>query len=129
MPENIFNPQTLFDIQGLTAVITGGSGHLGRAMAQGLAQAGARVAIISLHAETSGKVAEAIKADGGQAIGVACDVLDRPSLEQTRELLTENFCPIDILLNAAGRNSPPATTPAQTPPFDLDLLAIENVLD
>jgi len=129
MPDNTFNPQTLFDIQGLTAVITGGSGHLGRAMAQGLAQAGARVAIISLHAETSGKVAEAIKADGGQAIGVACDVLDRASLEQTRELVTENFGPIDILINAAGGNSPQATTSADTSFFDLDVRAIESVLD
>ncbi len=129
MPDNTLNPQTLFDIQGLTAVITGGSGHLGRAMAQGLAQAGARVAIISLHAETSGKVAEAIKADGGQAIGVACDVLDRASLEQTRELVTENFGPIDILINAAGGNSPQATTSADTSFFDLDVRAIESVLD
>ncbi len=129
MPDNTFNPQTLFDIQGLTAVITGGSGHLGRAMAQGLAQAGARVAIISLHAETSGKVAEAIKADGGQAIGVACDVLDRASLERTRELVTENFGPIDILINAAGGNSPQATTSADTSFFDLDVRAIESVLD
>jgi len=129
MPDNTLNPQTLFDIQGLTAVITGGSGHLGRAMAQGLAQAGARVAIISLHAETSGKVAKAIKADGGQAIGVACDVLDRASLEQTRELVTENFGPIDILINAAGGNSPQATTSADTSFFDLDVRAIESVLD
>src|SRR5258708_22420045 len=128
MPDNTLNPQTLFDIQGLTAVIRGGSGRLGRVMAQGLAQAGARVAIISLHAETSGKVAEAIKADGGQAIGVACDVLDRASLEQTRELVTENFGPIDILINAAGGNSPQATTSANTSFFDLDVHAIDSVL-
>jgi NAD(P)-dependent dehydrogenase (short-subunit alcohol dehydrogenase family) len=129
MPDNTFNPQTLFDIQGLTAVITGGSGHLGRAMAQGLAQAGARVAIISLHAETSGKVADAIRADGGQTIGVACDVLDRASLERTRDLVTENFGPIDILINAAGGNSPQATTSADASFFDLDVRAIESVLD
>ena len=129
MPDNTFNPQTLFDIQGLTAVITGGSGHLGRAMAQGLAQAGARVAIISLHAETSGKVADAIRADGGQTIGVACDVLDRASLERTRELVTENFGPIDILINAAGGNSPQATTSDNVSFFDLDIQAIESVLD
>src|SRR5258708_14547980 len=127
MPDNTLNPQTLFDIQGLTAVIRGGSGRLGRVMAQGLAQAGARVAIISLHAETSGKVAEAIKADGGQAIGVACDVLDRASLEQTRELVTENFGPIDILINAAGGNSPQATTSPDNSFFDLDVRAIESV--
>ncbi len=57
--------QTLFDVRGLTAVITGGSSQLGRVMAQGLAGAGVRVAVISLRANTSGMVAEAIRADGG----------------------------------------------------------------
>ncbi len=52
------NFQTLFDIQDLTAVITGGSGQLGRAMAQCLAEQGVKVAILSLQAETSEKVAE-----------------------------------------------------------------------
>jgi NAD(P)-dependent dehydrogenase (short-subunit alcohol dehydrogenase family) len=127
MPNNTFNPQTLFNIQGLTAVITGGSGHLGRAMAQGLAQAGARVAIISLHAETSGKVADEIRADGGKAIGVACDVLDRASLERTRELVTENFGPVDILINAAGGNHPQATTSHEYTFFDLDPQAVNYV--
>ena len=56
--------QSLFDVQGLTAVITGGSGQLGRVMAQGLAQAGVQVAVLSLHADTSEKVAEAIRTDG-----------------------------------------------------------------
>jgi NAD(P)-dependent dehydrogenase (short-subunit alcohol dehydrogenase family) len=68
------NIQTLFDRQGLTVVITGGSGHLGRVMAHSLAQQGVKVAILSLHNETSEKVAEAIRAEAGQAIGVACDV-------------------------------------------------------
>ena len=69
------NFQTLSNIQGLTAVITGGSGQLGRVMAQGLAQAGVRVAVLSLHVDTSEKLAKAIRTEGGQAIGVACDVL------------------------------------------------------
>ena len=56
--------QTLFDIRGLTAVITGGSGQLGRAMAHGLAGAGVRVAVVSLNAGTSGTVAEAIRVFG-----------------------------------------------------------------
>jgi len=121
--------RTLFNVSGLTAVITGGSGHLGRAMAQALAQAGVQVAVVSLHAETSRTVAEAIQASGGQALGIACDVLDRASLERTRELVTENFGPIDILINAAGGNSPQATTSADVSFFDLDIRAIESVLD
>ncbi len=119
--------QSLFNIQGLTAVITGGSGQLGRVMAQSLAQAGVQVAVLSLHAETSEKVAEAIRAEGGQAIGAACDVLDRAALERTRELVTSTFGPIDILINAAGGNHPLATTSDQHTFFDLNPQAVDDV--
>ncbi len=119
--------QTLFDVRGLTAVITGGSGQLGRTMAQALAQAGVRVAIISLHAETSGTVAEAIQESSGQALGIACDVLDRVALERTLERVTSTFGPVDILINAAGGNQPQATTTAEQTFFDLDMQAVNSV--
>jgi NAD(P)-dependent dehydrogenase (short-subunit alcohol dehydrogenase family) len=119
---------TLFNVKGLTAVITGGSGQLGRVMAQGLAQAGVRVAILSLHAGTSSMVAEAIRADGGQAIGIACDVLDRAALERTRELVTSTFGPVDILINSAGGNLPQATTSNEHTFFDLDPQAVNDVI-
>src|ERR1700680_4791037 len=95
---------TLFNIQGQTAVITGGSGGLGSVLARALAAADARVAVISLHSTSSAKVVEAIRADGGEAIGVACDVLDRAALEQAREEILRSFASIDILINAAGGN-------------------------
>ncbi len=120
--------RTLFDVRGLTAVITGGSGQLGRTMAQALAQAGVRVAIVSLHAETSGTVAEAIQESSGQALGIACDVLDRVALERTLERVTSTFGPVDILINAAGGNQPQATTTAEQTFFDLDMQAVSSVL-
>jgi len=123
------NTQTLFDIQDLTAVITGGSGQLGRAMAQCLAKHGVKVAILSLHAETSEKVAGMIKAEGGQAIGVACDVLDRDALERARALVKGIYGPVDILINAAGGNHPNATTSKEVPFFDLDVQAMSSVFD
>src|SRR5947209_1100029 len=117
--------RTLFNVSGLTAVITGGSGQLGRAMAQALAQAGVQVAIISLHAETSRTVAEAIQASGGQALGIACDVLDRAALEQSVEQVTGTFGPVDILINAAGGNQPQATTTDDQTVLDLDEQSVE----
>ena len=119
--------RALFDIHGRTAVITGGSGQLGRVMATALAQAGARVAILGRHSEAANTVAEAIRAGGGSAIGVACDVLDRASLEQSREQVTSAFGPADILINAAGGNSPAATTSAEQSFFDLDAAAVNQV--
>ena len=119
--------RTLFNVSGLTAVITGGSGQLGRAMAQALAQAGVQVAIISLHAETSRTVAEAIQSSGGQALGIACDVLDRAAIERSVEQVTGTFGPVDILINAAGGNQPQATTTDDQTFFDLDMQAVNRV--
>ncbi len=122
------NHHTLFDIQGQTAVITGGSGGLGSAIASALAEAGVRVAVISLHAASSAKVVEAIRADGGEAIGIACDVMDRVDLEHACAEVLDNFGHIDILINAAGGNSPQATTSANTSFFDLDVQAVNSAL-
>jgi NAD(P)-dependent dehydrogenase (short-subunit alcohol dehydrogenase family) len=121
------NIATLFKVQGLTAVITGGSGQLGRVMAQGLALAGAQVAVVSRSAETSALAAGAINTDGGKAIGIACDVMDRGALERTMEQVISTFGPVDILINAAGGNQPQATTSAELTFFDLDAQALEQV--
>ncbi len=119
--------QTLFDVRGLTAVITGGSGQLGRTLAHALAQAGVQVAVVSLHAETAGRVAKAIQQSSGQALGIACDVLDRAALERTLEQVTSAFGPVDMLINAAGGNQPQATTTAEQTFFDLDMQAVDRV--
>ncbi|TMF52696.1 MAG: SDR family oxidoreductase [Chloroflexi bacterium] len=121
--------QRLFDVRGLTAVITGGTGVLGTEMALALARAGVRVAIISRHSTSSAKVVQAIQAEHGEAIGIACDVLQRTDLEHACTEVLETFGPIDILINAAGGNSPQATTSADVSFFDLDIQAIESVLD
>ena len=128
MPDKNFDAQTLFNIQGQTAVITGGSGGLGSIMAFALAGAGARVAVISLHAASSAKVVETIRADGGEAIGIASDVMDRADLERAYTKVLDSFGHIDMLINGAGGNSPHATTSANTSFFDLDVHAIDSVL-
>src|SRR6202165_1918609 len=117
----------LFDIQGQTAVITGGSGVLGSAMAHGLAQAGATVVVIGLHEEKTRAVVDAISAQGGQALAIACNVLERADLQRALEQVTATFGPLDILINAAGGNAPEATTSANNPFFELDRVAIDSV--
>lgn len=120
---------TLFDVQGKTAVITGGGGVLGSAMARALAAGGARVAVISLHSASAVTVAEAIRADGGEASGLACDVMDRAALEQVCAEIMQRYSSIDILINGAGGNRPAATTSAERSFFDLDPEAIEDVFN
>lgn len=119
---------TRFDGQGRTAVITGGSGVLGSVMAHALAKAGVRVAILSLHAASSAKVVDSIRAEGGEALGIACDVKERADLERASTEVRESFGHIDMLINAAGGNSPHATTSATTSFFDLDVHAVDTVL-
>ena len=121
--------QRLFDVRGLTAVITGGTGVLGSEMALALARVGVRVAILSRRATSSAKIVEAIQMEKGEAIGIACDVLQRRDLEHACTEVLETFGPIDILINAAGGNFPQATTSAEVSFFDLDVRAIESVLN
>ena len=123
------NSHMLFDIQGQTAVITGGAGELGRPIAHALAEIGVNVAIISLHAASAEKAATAIQADGGRGLGIACDVLDTAALQQALAQVNSTFGDVDILINAAGGNRPEATTNPTQAFFDLDSAAVGTVFD
>lgn len=100
----------LFSLRGQTALVTGGSGALGGAIARGLATAGARVAILGRRAEACERVAEGLTQSGVEAMGVPADVLDREAMERALEEITARFGAVDILVNAAGGNLPGATT-------------------
>ena len=121
------NHHILFEIQGQTAVITGASGILGSAMVHGLTQAGANVVIIGLHEDKTSAVAESISAQGGKALAIACNVLERADLERALERVTATFGQVDILVNAAGGNAPQATISPDNPFFELDKAAINSV--
>ncbi len=119
--------EALFTISGKTAVVTGGSGELGRAMAEGLAQAGARVAILGRHEESVNRATQALREKGYEVIGLASDVGERDGLERALGRITSAFGPVDILVNGAGGNQPAATTSSERAFFDLDRQAIERV--
>ncbi len=107
-------------LQNKVAVVTGGAGVLGSAFAKGLAQAGAKVAIINRTAEKAKPVVEAINAFGGQAIAVPCNVLDRGAVENAAAIIKEKLGPCDILINAAGGNHPTATSAKEIYRMDVD---------
>ena len=98
------------EFSGKVAVITGGSGVLGSAMAIALSRAGAKVAILGKTAEKVEKVANEIIQNGGEAIGLACNVLEVESLKTAHQKVLEAFGPCDILINGAGGNHPLGTT-------------------
>lgn len=92
----------LFNLTGKIAVVTGGAGGIGRALALGLADAGADVVVASRKLEHLNPVAEDIKAKGRKALAVSVDVADEQSVAAMVKRVTEVFPHIDILVNAHG---------------------------
>ena len=98
------------DLAGKTALVTGGGGVLCSEFAKALAACGANVAVCDLRIEAAQKIADEITAEGGIAMAVAANVLDKASLEKAREEILAKFGTVDILLNGAGGNNPKGTT-------------------
>lgn len=116
-----------FDIRGKVAVVTGGSGALGGAIARGLGGAGARVAIVARGAEACERVAAELVAQGADAIAAPGDVRDQAALTRVADVIQARLGQVDILVNAAGGNDPRATATPGQPFFDLDPAAIQEV--
>jgi NAD(P)-dependent dehydrogenase (short-subunit alcohol dehydrogenase family) len=125
-PQNAFNE--LFSLKNKVAVVTGGTGVLGGAIAHGLAAAGASVGILGRRAEKAAEVANAIQSAGGSAIPLPADVLDTLSLMSARDALIEQYGRIDILVNAAGGNVPGATVFGDVSFFNMTQDAFERVV-
>ncbi len=98
------------DLNGKVAVVTGAAGILCSMFARALAANGAKVALLDLNGEKAEENAEAIRKEGGTAIAVTANVLQKESLEAARLAVLEAFGPCDILLNGAGGNNPKGTT-------------------
>ena len=94
--------QSLFDLSGRIAVVTGGTTGLGHAIALGLAEAGADVVPSSRRQEQVNKVADEIEALGRKSLRVTSDVLDRATVVALHDSVLKEFGKVDILVNAAG---------------------------
>ena len=119
----------LFSLADSVAVVVGGTGGLGGAMADALGAAGAKVVVIGRNVERGQIRVEAIKAMGGQAIFVAADACDAQSLQLSCDKIKAEFGDIDVLVNAAGGNRPDATLPPGSDFCKLPMAAWNEVFD
>ncbi|MFN8495051.1 MAG: SDR family oxidoreductase [Caldilineaceae bacterium] len=122
------NLDHLFSLDGQVAIVTGGAGVLGGALARGLAQAKAKVGILGRRREQAEAMVRTIKADGGEGLALPADVLGRAQLEQARATVLERWGQIDILVNAAGGNLPAATLTPGRSFFTLPVEGLEAVI-
>ena len=92
----------LLSLEGKTAVVTGGTSGIGRALSLGLAEAGADVVASARRQEQVDATAAEIEARGRKTLRMASDVNDRASLEKLSDAVMEAFGKVDILVNCAG---------------------------
>ena len=119
----------LFSVAGKTIVMTGATGVLGRSISLHLGKEGANMVVLGRSREKGEALAREIREAGGEAMAVACDVLDRPSLETCRDEVLKRYGRIDVLINAAGGNMPGATIPPDKTFFDMSIDDFKSVVD
>ena len=116
-----------FDLTGRVAVVTGGAGVLGGAMADALAQSGARVAILGRTKARAEQKAAALRAKGAESMAITADVVDENALRAARTELLGAWGRIDILINAAGGNVARSRTD-NVAPFGMPIDALDEVV-
>jgi NAD(P)-dependent dehydrogenase (short-subunit alcohol dehydrogenase family) len=121
--------RSLYSLEGRTAVVTGGTGVLGSAIAMALAMAGAKVGVLGRRRDAAEGRAAQIKERGGEAMAISADVLDRQSLIAARERLVQEWGGLQVLVNAAGGNTNAATVAEGSDPFAMSEAAFREVVD
>jgi NAD(P)-dependent dehydrogenase (short-subunit alcohol dehydrogenase family) len=128
------NMSSLFNLEGQVAVVIGGTGGLGGAMADSLAASGAKVAVVGRNAERGAaaveRIAKQVGGRAGETVGFyVADALDKASLESACERIHSELGSVRVLVNAAGGNRPDATLPPGADFCALGLEAWRDVFD
>ncbi len=94
--------ERMYDLNGKTVLITGGSRGLGLVMARQLIQAGARLAICARDTSELERACTELEQGGGEVLAIPCDVTDQTQVEQMVQQVRDRFGQIDVLINNAG---------------------------
>ena len=119
----------LFNLENKVGVLTGGGGILCSSMSRALARAGVSIAVLDISLEAAQKAVDDIKAEGGKALAVTCDVLDKASIDSASQSVLANYGRVDFLVNGAGGNKTEATTGPDLSFFDLPPDAVRWVFN
>lgn len=92
----------MHNLQDKTVIVTGGAGGIGGATCRRFAEAGAKVAVFDMNLDAATKVADEIKAAGGQAAAFKCDITSRAEVDAAVSGTIETLGPVDVLVNNAG---------------------------
>jgi dehydrogenase/reductase SDR family protein 4 len=112
-----------YNLEGKVAIVTGASKGIGEAIAESLAEAGAKVVVSSRKKDKVDEVAKRLTENGGEAIGIAANVGNTEDVENLIEKTIAHFGGVDILINNA------ATNPVFGPVTDTDLSAFDKIMD
>lgn len=118
-----------FSLQGKAIVVTGGTGILGHAFVQAIADAGGAVGILGRNEAVAQERAVAINEAGGKAVALVADVLQEEQLESARQKMLDTFGKIDGLVNAAGGNMPEGVLQPEEDIFSMNISGMKKVLD
>ena len=120
---------SLFNLKGKVALITGGGGVLGSNMARTLAKQGAITGVLGLSIEKVEAAATSIRNSGGEAFAISANVTNKEELEKVRDFIIDKYGRLDILINAAGGNMPGAVISPDQAVYDMELPQLQKVLD
>src|SRR5687768_8997412 len=113
---------SMFDLKGKAALVTGGNGGIGLGMAQGLARAGAALAIAGRDAKKNADAVAQLQAAGAKAVALQVDLKDEKACRAMADQAAAQLGRLDILVNNAGMN-------IRKPPQDLTLEEWKEVMD
>jgi NAD(P)-dependent dehydrogenase (short-subunit alcohol dehydrogenase family) len=119
--------ENMFSVSGKVVAVTGAAGIIYGAISKALAANGAKVALLDIMGDKVNSLAEEIKADGGEAIGIECSVLDADSMAGALETIIKEFGGCDALINGAGGNRKGACVPPDGNFTDLELDELDKV--
>ena len=120
---------SIFNLEGKIALITGGAGVLGSNFANVLAKQGVIVGIVSQSIEKANKTVAGIENNGGKAFAIQANVLNKEELEKAKDFIVEKYGRLDILINAAGGNMPGATIQPDQAIYDMKTNDLQQVVD